>query len=193
MRSSGERYPNDRLRTSVSGYWYKADRLITEAFDEDAFLGVSFVNQGQVRAKGVELEAQWRLKGEARTLVSYALQTAVDQQTGAGLANSPRHIAKGRISLPVPGRDSFVSVEGQYLSSRTTVAGPPVSAAATVSVHFVRPIGRSWELFGGVRNALDARYSDPVSEQHKQGAIEQNGRTARVGSAGSSGIPRSAG
>lgn len=51
-----ERYPNDRLRTSVSAYWYNADRLITPAFDDSAFLGVSFVNQGQVHAKGVELE-----------------------------------------------------------------------------------------------------------------------------------------
>lgn len=105
----------------------------------------------------------------------------MDQQTGAGLANSPRHIAKGRISLPAAGRGSFVSVEAQYLSSRTTVAGPPVSAAATVSVHFVHPIGRSWELFGGVPDAFNAKYSDPVSEQHEQDAIEQNGRTARVG------------
>ena len=58
-----ERYVNDWLRTSVSTYWYKADRLITPVPDASTFLGVSYVNQGQVRAKGLELEAQMRLRG----------------------------------------------------------------------------------------------------------------------------------
>jgi outer membrane receptor protein involved in Fe transport len=44
-----------------------------------------------------------------------------------------------------------------------------------------RAARRSWELFGGLRNVFDAEYSDPVSELHKQDAIEQNGRTARIG------------
>ena len=77
-----ERYINDWLRTSVSGYWYKADRLITsDRATEHAVSGVTFVNQGQVRAKGLELEAQMRLPGDSRALVSYALQNAVDQET----------------------------------------------------------------------------------------------------------------
>ena len=122
-----ERYINDWLRTSVSTYWYKADRLITLIPDDSTFLGVSFVNQGEVRAKGLELEAQMRLKGESRALVSYALQSAVDQETHAELPNSPRHMAKARISLPGPTPRSFVSVEGQYLSSRETLAGSKVS------------------------------------------------------------------
>ena len=47
----------------MSGYWYKADRLITltATDDPDAFLGVTYVNEGEVRAKGLELEAQMRL------------------------------------------------------------------------------------------------------------------------------------
>jgi outer membrane receptor protein involved in Fe transport len=175
----------------VSTYWYKADRLITTTLDDTAFLGVSFANQGQVRAKGLELEAQMRLKGESRALVSYALQQAVDQQTDDELPNSPRHVAKARISLPGPTARSFVSIEGQFLSSRGTLARPDrddgfrfatrVPAKATANVTMVQPIGRSWELFGGVKNVFDTKYSDPVSGQHVQEAIEQNGRTARIG------------
>ena len=134
-----------------------------------------------MRAKGLELEAQMRLKGESRALMSYALQSAVDQETHAELPNSPRHMAKARISLPGPTPRSFVSVEGQYLSSRETLAGSRVSAAATVNVTMVQPLGRSWELFGGVRNIFDAQYADPASSQHRQDAIPQNGRTARIG------------
>jgi outer membrane receptor for ferrienterochelin and colicins len=185
-----ERYVNDRLRTSVSSYWYKADRLINFALDDSTFLGVTFVNQGQVRAKGLELEAQLRLRGESRALVSYALQSAVDQQTHDELPNSPRHVAKGRISLPGPTARSFVSLEGQYMSSRATLARPGadgtlvagrVSGAATANVTVVQPLGRTWELSGGIRNLFDNKYADPVSDQHVQDAVEQNGRTARIG------------
>ncbi len=113
--------------------------------------------------------------------MSYAVQDAVDQQTNLTLANSPRHVAKARLSLPGPTARSFVSVEGQYLSSRATLAGQRVSGAATLNVHVVQPLGRSWELSGGVQNLFDHKYLDPVSSQHRQDAIEQNGRTARIG------------
>jgi len=186
-----ERYFNDRLRTAVSTYWYKADRLITLVLDENTFLGATFVNQGQVRAKGLEVEAQVRLRGESRALVSYALQHAADHETGAELPNSPRHVAKGRVSLPGPIGRSFISLEAQYLSSRATSPHPDpgngvvstgsVGAAATVNVTLVQPIGRAWELTGGIRNLFDTTYADPVSDQHVQEAVEQNGRTARVG------------
>jgi iron complex outermembrane receptor protein len=176
-----ERYVNDWLRTSISTYWYKAEQLITFVPDESAFLGLTFANQGEVRAKGLELEAQMRIRGEARALVSYSLQSAVDQETLARLPNSPRHIAKARISFPGPMAQSFVSVEGQYLSSRDTLAGSKVSPAAIVNLTMVQPLGRSWELTGGVRNFFNARYLDPVSSQHRQDAIAQNGRTARIG------------
>jgi outer membrane receptor for ferrienterochelin and colicins len=176
-----ERYLNDWVRTSVSAYWYKAERLIAQVPDDSALLGVTFVNQGSVRAKGLELEAQVRLRGEARALASYALQDAVEQGSLAGLPNSPRHMAKGRISLPGPINRSLVSVEGQYLSSRGTLDGLEVGAAATVNVTVIQPLGRSWELSGSVRNIFDARYLDPVSNLHRQDAIVQNGRTARIG------------
>jgi outer membrane receptor for ferrienterochelin and colicins len=185
-----ERYFNDRLRTAVSTYWYKADRLITPALDDTAFLGSTFVNQGQVRAKGLELEAQVRLRGESRALVSYAIQRTADRETRDELPNSPRHMAKARVSLPGPVGRSFISLEGQYLSRRQTLARPSaagllaagsVDAAATLNVTLVQPLGRAWELSGGIRNVFDTKYDDPVSDQHAQEAIEQNGRTARIG------------
>ena len=176
-----ERYVHDWLRTSVSSYWYKADDLLTLRSDAAAFLGTTFVNEGEVKAKGVEIEAQMRLKGNSRALVSYAVQNAVNQQTHETLANSPRHMVKARISLPVLTQRSFVSVEGQYLSSRKTLAGSTVSGVAIVDVNMVHPLGRAWELYGGVRNLFDTQHLDPVSLQHMQDSIPQNGRTARIG------------
>ena len=174
----------------MSTYWYKADRLITTVLDDTTFLGATYVNQGQVRAKGLEVEAQVRLRGESRALVSYANQRAADHDTGDELPNSPRHIAKARVSLPGPIARSFISFEAQYLSSRATFPRPDsddglytgkVGAAATANVTLVQPLGRAWELTGSIRNLFDTKYSDPVSEQHLQEAVEQNGRTARIG------------
>jgi iron complex outermembrane receptor protein len=181
-----ERYVNDWLRTSVSTYWYKADRLITPALDESAFTGVSFVNEGQVRAKGLELEAQMRLRGASRAFVSYGLQSAVEQtevghETHGELPNSPRHLVKARISLPGPTPRSTLSAEAQYMSRRETLSGVGVSSAATVNFTMVQPLGVSWELFGAVRNIFDAQYADPSSNGHRQDSIPQNGRTARIG------------
>jgi outer membrane receptor protein involved in Fe transport len=175
-----ERYINDWLRTSISAYWYKADQLITVIADDTTPLGISFVNQGEVHAKGLELETQMRFNGGSRALVSYALQSAVDQETHAILPNSPRHMAKARISVPLPIRQSVVSAEGQYLSRRQTLTGAEVSPAVTLNVTMIQPLGRSWELFGGVQNVFDARYDDPASSGHRQDVIPQNGRTARI-------------
>ena len=47
------------------------------------------MNEEEVEAKGLELEAQMRLGGGLQGLMSYALQRAEDVQTGAALVNSP--------------------------------------------------------------------------------------------------------
>jgi len=176
-----ERYTNDWLRTAASLYWYKAEQLITVVGDPSTVSTVSFVNQGEVRAKGVEFEAQVRLKGESRALVSYAAQRAAEQETGAELANSPRHVLKARISLAGPTRGSFISAEAEYGSSRKTVVGTEVAGATVFNLTLTQPLGREAELFATVRNLFDTAYADPASDQHRQETIPQNGRTARIG------------
>ena len=122
---SGSGTPADWLRTSVSGYWYKAESLITltATDDPDAFLGVTYVNEGEVRAKGLELEAQMRLWRGAEGHMSYALQEAIDQATGATLANSPRQMGKARVSAPLFGTGSSLAVEVLGIGSRQTMSG----------------------------------------------------------------------
>jgi outer membrane receptor for ferrienterochelin and colicins len=178
-----ERYTSDWLRTSVSTYWYKADRLITliGTDDPDAFLGVTYVNQGEVRAKGLELEAQMRLWGDADAHLSYALQEARDQATGDILTNSPRQMLKGRVSAPLFGTGSSVALEMLGIGSRQTVAGNRLAATGTANLTITKSLGRSLEVMGTVRNLFDADYAIPASDEHLQDTIPQNGRTFRVG------------
>jgi outer membrane receptor for ferrienterochelin and colicins len=176
-----ERYTSDRLRTSVSTYWYKADHLITLIAEPSTNLGTTYVNGGHVRANGLELEAQLRLGAGVQGLMSYALQRAKDLDTGAVLVNSPSQMAKLRLTVPGPSRKSFVSMELLALGSRQTIAGNTLGAAATTSVTMVAPIGQAFEVVGSARNLFNVEYADPASDQHRQDAIVQNGRTLRIG------------
>ena len=177
-----ERYVNDWLRTSVSTYWYKADRLITLIPDDSAFLGISFVNQGEVRAKGLELEAQMRLRGESRALVSYALQSAVDQETHR---RAPEFAATYRqgTDQPAGANGSVVRVRGG------TVSQQPRRRLPARRCRRRRPSTSPWSSRSDAPGSSSAAceisstpsIQTPFPSQHRQDAIPQNGRTARIG------------
>ena len=176
-----ERYTGDRLRTSVSAYRYNASGLITLVPDPDTFLLTTFVNQGRVRAAGLELEAQMRIAADIQSVVSYALQNAEDSATGVRLVNSPSQMAKIRLSVPGPWKGSFASVEVLSLGSRRTISGATLGAATTANLTLIAPIHTGLELVATARNLFDVQYSDPASDQHRQDLIPQNGRTVRIG------------
>jgi outer membrane receptor protein involved in Fe transport len=176
-----ERYTNDWLRTAVSAYWYRADGLITLAADPSTLLGTTYVNEQHVRANGLELEAQMRLRAGLQSLVSYALQRAEDVETGVALFNSPGQMAKLRLSVPGPSKRSFVSLEILSMSSRRTLAGNTLNAATTANVTMIVPAGTAFELVGTAANLFNVQYADPASNQLLQDAIPQNGRTLRLG------------
>ena len=175
-----ERYTNDWLRTSVAGYWYRADRLITLIPDEETFLASTYVNQAKVRARGLELEAQMRLPRGVQGAASYAVQRALDSDTDRELTNSPRQTATVRLSVPAP-RSSNVSGELLVVGRRLSLTGQEIGTLAVANVSVTVPLSRSVSLFGNVRNLLDHTYSDPASSAHIQDLIQQNGRTARIG------------
>jgi iron complex outermembrane receptor protein len=176
-----ERYTNDWLRTSVSTYWYKADGLITLTPDPTTFFGTTFVNGGHVRANGLELEAQMRLRGNVQGLASYALQKVTDLETGATLVNSPEQMFKMRVSVPGLLERSSLAVEVLSMSSRRTLAGTTLDPTATANVTYIAHLNRHLDLFAGARNLFNVQYADPASDQQQQDTIPQNGRTLRIG------------
>jgi len=178
-----EQYVGERFRTSLSAYHYTASQLITfNVIDSDGgFFDVyGFLNDGTVRAKGLEGEVEVRSKRGLQALGSYALQRAEDA-TAARLTNSPGQMAKLRLSAPVPIHRSIASAEIQYMSSRRTVAGASVPGATIANVTFSSRITSSVELIGTVRNLFNQSYADPASDEHRPDVIQQNGRTARIG------------
>jgi iron complex outermembrane receptor protein len=173
-----EQYVGKWLRTSISGYTSDADRLITLTGDTDL---LTFVNEGAVRAQGLEFESELQLKGGVHAVGSYSLQRATDKASSGTLTNSPSRLAQFRVSVPGPVQRSFLSSEVQYISDRRTLAGNTVAAATVVHATFITPLGRPFELFAGVRDLFNQRGYDPGSEEHLPDAIQKNGRTFRVG------------
>jgi outer membrane receptor for ferrienterochelin and colicins len=176
-----EHYTNDWLRTSVSTYRYRAEGLITLVPDASTFLGTTYINEGRVVAKGLELEAQMRLIAGTQVFTSYALQSVRDIETDSTLVNSPRQMGKIRLSVPLSYRRSTVAAEVIGFSSRRTLRGNILPAAATADATVMVPLSASMMLTATARNLLDQQYSDPASDAHRQDTIPQNGRTFRVG------------
>jgi len=177
-----ERYVGEWLRTSVAAYHYTASHLITlQVVDTGAVFGkYGFFNDGTARAKGVELEAEVRSKRGLQIVGSYARQQA-ENETGATLTNSPQDMVKMRVGAPGPFARSFATVELQYVSPRRTILSTTVAAATVVNATFSVPVSRGFELMATVRNVFDQQYADPASDEHLVDAIQQNGRTARIG------------
>jgi iron complex outermembrane receptor protein len=178
-----EAYLGERVRTAVSTYRYKASRLVElELVDPDSILDpFAFGNAGTIEARGLEFESELRLKRGVQAVASYSLQDAKDTASDALLTNSPRHVTKLRLSVPGPLERSFASLEWRHLSTRTTLAGAAVAAASVVAASANLPITPALQLTFNVRNLFNARYADPASEEHVADALEQNGRTFRVG------------
>jgi outer membrane receptor protein involved in Fe transport len=138
------------------------------------------VNEQEVEAKGLELEAQMRLKAGLQGLISYAWQRAEDVPTGKTLVNSPAQMTKLRLSVPGSSHQ-ILSLELLSMSSRRTLAGDRLKPATTANVTMIVPVGTAFELTGGFKNLFNVQYADPAADTNLQDSIAQNGRTLRVG------------
>ena len=98
------------------------DNLITQRTDPSDELLV-FQNAGRVTAYGVELEMESKWANGWMGRMSYSYQETQDQQTGARLTNSPRHLAKFNLLAPLFQDKLFAGPELQYMSNRKTLAG----------------------------------------------------------------------
>lgn len=174
-----ERYSGRSVRTSASAYFNRVRKLIS-VVDGDTDSDLAFVNRGRVRAAGIELEAEVRLPSGIQSLASYVLQRAEDSDSGERLTNSPTHIGKVQVSVPGPARLSS-SVDVQIMSSRRTLAGDQVGAVALTNLTLTFPLRHGLRVAGTFHNLFDQTYFDPGSEEHRQDALQQDGRTIRVG------------
>ena len=175
-----ERPLGKNLRTSLSGYYYTINDLISQGVDPADEL-IVFTNAESIDAKGAELtlDGQWNSGLEGR--LSYAIQKTNNQQTGRQLTNSPQHMVKWNLIVPLISEKLFAGIDAQYLSNRVTLRGKNTGDYFVTNVTlFSHHIFPGVEVSGSLYNLFDEHYGDPASEEHAQDTIRQDGRTFMV-------------
>ena len=176
-----QRY-GQHFRSTVSGFHSQVDDLIT--YGQGYFQNLN----ADAHGVGAGLDWQW---GGWQGGVSYNWQETRDQSTSEVLTDSPRHVAKANLSVPLWEDKVFASLEFQYLSRRTTAFNNlnggmlerGVDTAGYGLLHFTlfsRELVKGLEFSASVYNLLDNKYADPSKLQDQGGTVAQNGRTFRV-------------
>jgi iron complex outermembrane receptor protein len=176
-----ERSLGPSLRLTGSAFASDIRRLLT--LDSDADGGLFFRNAGGIDSRGGELALDARFKHGTAGRLSYSLQRSRDE-AGLPISNSPTHMLKASLAVPVLSQRAWASFDAQYLSARRTLSGGLAGGFVLVDASlFFRKLPGGLEASASVYNVLGARYADPGSEEHRQDTIRQDGRSfgLRVG------------
>jgi outer membrane receptor for ferrienterochelin and colicins len=174
------------LRASVSGFDNQMDHLIV--FDSGSYANFN----AQTKGTEVALEGSWL--GVVRTRASYSLQYTRNDTVGWQMPDSPNHMVKLNLSVPLVKDKLFADAEFQYTSDRLSLHNATDSMGQPITVQggeaggygvinltlFSRNLIRNVEFSASVYNLLNYRYLDPASEFHVQDTIQQDGRSFRV-------------
>ena len=171
-----EQYLGNHIRALGSLYQYNISGLITQTLDTDDKL--FFNNVDDITSRGAEftVEGKWPSGVEGR--ISYAIQTSRNDQMDQMLTNSPQHLVKTNLIVPIIEDKLFAGFEGRYTSSRLTLAGNNASPLYILNVSlFSQRLVKGWELSAHINNLVNQKYGYPGSGEHLQDIINQDGRT----------------
>ena len=141
-----------------------------------------YQNAGSAQATGMDIEfighATGGLQGKAS--LDY-VDAHNDGVTSPPLANSPRHLAKLNLIVPLLPQRLFASAEGQFVGRRLTLLQDSLSSYQvfnfTLSGH---TLGKHLDVAASIFNLLDKKYFDPGRPEDPEDAIQQDGRSFRV-------------
>jgi outer membrane receptor for ferrienterochelin and colicins len=154
--------------------------LIAQAVDPTDQLLV-FQNAQRIRARGLELGAEGKWQSGIQLRFGYAVQRTRDADTGLIIPNSPEHLAKSNLAVPLFKKKLFLGVEGQFMSSRQSLRSMTVGGFGTANITFFgRRLIKGLDMSAGIYNLFDKNYSDPAPAQNLQETISRDGRSIRI-------------
>ena len=176
---------NTNVKLGTSLFNYDMRDLITLASND---MGQVFFENRSADISGVELTAEQLLDSGARWRSSYSWQQALDHQTYAQLANSPRSLYKLNYALPLFQETWNAGVELQYMSNRQTVRGVDTGSVVLANLSLVsRHLSPNLEAAFFIKNIFNRQYADPATFDHvdiggrQLDFIPQDGRVLRAG------------
>jgi outer membrane receptor for ferrienterochelin and colicins len=163
-------------RLSLSGYRYEISDLISLTTDSGSG-ELSYQNVNEVSALGTELSLDSTYASGLRARISYALQRTEDNESGDELSNSPRHLAKLNLAVPLYADKVYAGLELQYMSSVITHTGTRedgflVANATLFTQEIFKGVSASVSLY----NVFNTGYGYTGAD-HVQNSIRQDGRT----------------
>lgn len=174
-----EHYLSNNFKLNVSTYFNKTKNLI--GLNSDVNGDIFYDNLDKVRAKGIDLEAEYVGNEGLKLRTSYSYVDTEIVSTKEALSNSPNNMAKFNLSLPVLQKKADAGIELQYLSSRLTPQGDTVGGYGITNLTLSsKKLYEQLELSASIYNVFDKHYADPASEEHEQSNIVQDGRNFRV-------------
>jgi iron complex outermembrane receptor protein len=178
-----EQYFARHYRFGITGFHYDVDDLITLVdLDPEGTPGINlaFANLDAVSAYGLEFEVEGKLDSGLLARLSYAFQQSEDGK-GEPLSNSPEHLVKVHLSVPLYKDKLFASAEVLYHSEVLTLTGREADNFVLVNLTlFSQKLLKNLEASVSVYNLLGTDYVYPGSEDHLQDSIRQDGRSFRI-------------
>ena len=165
----------DTAHATVSLFRYDVRGLITETLDASGVY--LFENVNRAEARGVELAYEQNVASIAQIRASYSWQLARDGDTGAVLQNSPRHLGKLNVIVPLLHHAARVGAEFRCESARLAEIGSAAGyCLGNVTIGSDRIIPHADVSFS-IYNVTDKRYADPAGPNFTQNVIAQQSRT----------------
>lgn len=168
-----------KLSSSVFRNWI-SDLISLETLPS----GNEFVyrNSGDADGTGVEVELDGRMASGLKGSASYSHAYVTEATTHEVLANSPQHLAKVNLIVPVVHQRLFASLDAQYTSPRQTLAGSTVRGFSVFNVTLLgHTLGKHLDVSASVYNLFDKKYFDPGRPEDPEDSIQQDGRNFRAG------------
>ncbi len=169
---------NDTTSAALTGFCYELDRLIDQYTDPADGMLV-YRNDGLVTGHGAEIELTRRAKNGVTTTGSYSYTDAESHQTHARPANSPRHLAKFRVKIPLIERRLFAGVETLYRGDVRTLGGRTAGGFNVVNLTLTYDnIIPNLDAGLSIYNLFDKHYGYPGGGEHAQDILPADGTAA---------------
>lgn len=167
-------------RFTGSLFYNDINSLITQQTDSVTGKQV-FQNLGAVNVPGAEAELEAKWINGIRARASYAFSAPADQLSNQPLGNSPKHLVKAQLTLPLYPDRVFAGFEVLGSSGVATGQGGHIPGLVLANLNlYTRQIVKGLEFSAGIENILDRRYYQPVAPDYNQDLIPQDGRTFRL-------------
>lgn len=179
--------PATRLIGSL--YRYQLHNVLTTGYPgtNDPY---TYSNAGHIAGQGLELSGEHRFENGVRLNLSYTFQD-VEDPTGERPPNSPYHMVKLHLSLPLFEDRCRLGLENLYISDRRTYMFPDpyrqiegyygrVGGFLLSNLTLTTDIARFAQFSAGVYNLFDYRYADPMPGYGGVDAMTQDGVSFRL-------------